>query len=142
MNHDKELPFLEHISELRKRSIVSITVLVLSWIAAFFLYDGYTAVLLQPYYEADLAIKTDEILEAFSTRLKLSLYMGIIFSLPVHIYNCVAFVAPALKASERRLCLWPLIREFALDRQWRVYGLFSGHATCDSVPGRYGLVTR
>ncbi|HWI05454.1 MAG TPA: twin-arginine translocase subunit TatC, partial [Acidimicrobiales bacterium] len=66
------MPLVEHLSELRRRLIISVVALVVGAIAGFIIYDSILSILLRPYTE--VTGKTEFVffdpLEAFATRLK------------------------------------------------------------------------
>jgi sec-independent protein translocase protein TatC len=105
-----EMPFLAHVAELRRRLLVSLLALVAGFAVAYATYNWYFPLLVRPLGEL-AALK---LLQLFLLKLKVSLYGGIVLTLPIHVFNVVAFVRPALKPRERRLLGWALGATFAL----------------------------
>lgn len=102
---DAEMSMLEHLRELRHRLILSLVALGLGFVIAYFFYDRYIEFLIRPFHAP---LYTTRIEQAFLIRLRISFYAGILFSLPVHAYNLIRFILPALKTQERRLLGWLL----------------------------------
>ena len=94
------MPFVEHLRELRRRLMISLWAFALGAILGYVLYHGYMAWLLRPFNEP---LYVTELTSAFMMRLRISFYAGFILSLPVHLYNIVAFIVPALSPRERRI---------------------------------------
>ncbi len=120
MGHDKEMPFLDHLEELRWRIIWSVLAVAIGTVVGIFLtirFDLMEA-LTAPLFTvvADLATRdatflgalTNERLffqsltEPFFFVLRLGMWFGIILASPVVMYHVWAFLAPALHARERK----------------------------------------
>ncbi len=108
---DIEKPFLAHIAELRYRLISSITALFISFIIGFIFYNNIIDFMIKPFGE-DLYITQIE--HGFSTKIKLSAYIGMIISFPIHIYNIIMFILPAMIQRERRILFFFLIGSLIL----------------------------
>ena len=95
---EKEMTFLEHLEELRRRLIkILAVVLVFSIVAYFFseqMLDYFTRPLPGVYFFAPT--------EAFTVRIKVSLIAGLIASLPIVFYQLWMFVGPGLLKKEIR----------------------------------------
>ncbi len=104
----------EHLAELRTRLLVSIVVVAVASVGAWFLYDSLLHFMLHPYTEFcrhhhskcmlknDGTLFTSGPLEGFTTRLKVSVYAGIALSSPVLFWELGRFITPALHKSEKR----------------------------------------
>lgn len=103
---DKELPFLEHLVELRSRLIRAclsvLVVLVCLLPFARKLYEAIAAPLMARLPEGASMIAID-VASPFLTPFKLSLLVSIMVSTPYILYQLWAFVAPALFKHEKRL---------------------------------------
>jgi len=112
------MPFLDHLDELRSRLIwVGATVLVLS-IGGFFLVTEFDFIGLlkrpiTPLIPDGMLMFTSPT-EPMTVTLKLSFVVGLIFSLPVIVYNAWAFMAPALFDREKKAAIPALIGGFVL----------------------------
>jgi sec-independent protein translocase protein TatC len=94
----KEMTFIEHLEELRRRLIISAAAVLLLSIAGWFfskeLLDWVTRDLPRAYFTS--------VTEAFSVRVKISLWAGFIAALPIVIYQIWQFVVPGLMAREAK----------------------------------------
>ena len=107
-----ELTWLEHLGELRRRVLVSLAALAAGTVLAWFAYDQVLSFMIEPYRHyllhhprADIShgnLITTAPLEGFTTRLKVSGYIGAILAAPVWIWQSWRFVAPGLYRNERR----------------------------------------
>lgn len=126
-----EMPFLEHLEELRSRLIwVGVSVLTLS-VVGFFLvsYFDVIGLLKRPFVAAmeDLTASPDftsvipsgQLLftsptEPMTVTLKLAFVVGFILSLPVIVYHTWAFLSPALFEKEKKLAVPAVVGGFIL----------------------------
>ncbi|MBT8062877.1 MAG: twin-arginine translocase subunit TatC [Xanthomonadales bacterium] len=103
---DRELPFLEHLVELRSRLIKAclsvLVVLVCLLPFARKLYEAVAAPLMARLPEGTSMIAID-VASPFLTPFKLSLLISIMVAIPYILYQVWAFVAPALFKHEKRL---------------------------------------
>jgi len=106
---DDEKPFLAHISELRNRLRSSIIILAISFIIGLILYNEIISFIIAPFGEK---LYITQIEQGFTTKIKISLYLGIIFSFPLHVYNVIMFILPALTSKERHVLLYFLLGSF------------------------------
>ena len=116
---EKFLTFWGHLSELRIRIMISAIGITLGSIAAFLLFKYILALLFRPFesleaYAGDKQLFINTIFEGFLTKLKISILAGIIFSFPVHLYNLVCFIFPALRRREKRIIVAGLAVSFVL----------------------------
>jgi sec-independent protein translocase protein TatC len=101
------MPLVEHLSELRRRLIVSVVALVVGAIVGFIVYDSILSILLRPYTE--VTGKTEFVffdpLEAFATRLKVAAWSGAFLASPVVLWQLWRFITPGLHKSEKRYAI-------------------------------------
>ena len=101
------MPLVEHLSELRRRLIVSVVALVVGAIVGFIVYDSILSILLRPYTE--VTGKTEFVffdpLEAFATRLKVAAWSGAFLASPVVLWQPWRFITPGLHKSEKRYAI-------------------------------------
>ncbi len=98
---------VDHLDELRTRIIVSACVLVVAVGLCFWQNDLLLAVANAP-LPGDREPITLGVTEPFFTTMKLSLYAGILLSLPILLYQAYSFILPAFKPGERKVVL-PLL---------------------------------
>jgi sec-independent protein translocase protein TatC len=118
-NHPREMSFLEHIRELRKRLIVSIIAWIVCSIISYLFFDIIISVLYKPFETIhssfnDSNLYVTSLFEGFLIRFKISLISGIIVSLPVHLYNSIKFIFPGLKKKEKKVIVISLLSSFLL----------------------------
>ena len=101
---DQQMTLVEHLDELRNRIIVSVAVLAVACGLCFWQNHLLIHIANQPLPGGVKPI-TLGVTEPFMTTLKLSIYAGILISLPVLLYQGYAFLLPALKPTERRVVL-------------------------------------
>lgn len=101
-----EMPFLDHLEELRWRILWSLLAIVIFTIIGFLLVTHFDVlgILVRPVrpFLAGGRLKYLSPTEPFFITLKLSLLVGILLASPVVIYQIWAFLAPALHPSEKK----------------------------------------
>jgi sec-independent protein translocase protein TatC len=100
---DNPLPFLDHLSELRRRLFVTLGAVVVGAAVAYAFIDRVVVYLTAPASGIPfLALSPPEL---FLTYVRISCVLGLAIALPVAIYQMWAFVRPALTRAERRFFL-------------------------------------
>jgi sec-independent protein translocase protein TatC len=112
-----EMPFLDHLEELRIRLMWCSGALLLGVIAAFVMVNKYglIAVLqqpIQPYIEGNLVITHPA--DSFKIAMLVSFAFGFVLALPVILYHLWAFLSPALYQHEKKVVIPVLIGASAL----------------------------
>lgn len=107
---DKEMSFLEHLEELRRRIIYSFIYIILFSSAVFPFSNRVIVYIARPV--KNLYFFSPQ--EAIFVRLKISLALGIVLSLPFLIHQVYLFVRPALNDRERKYANIFLISSFLL----------------------------
>jgi len=101
-----EMPFLEHLEELRWRIIWSLVAVLVGGVVGFVLVRRFDVLglLIRPLepYLAGGRLKYLGLTDPFLLTLKLALVVGLLLASPVVIYQIWAFVAPALLPHEKR----------------------------------------
>jgi sec-independent protein translocase protein TatC len=103
-----EMPFLDHLEELRWRILWSLLAIAVGALAGFLLvhYAGISEVLYRP-YEAQFGEEQKLInlkpTDAFFITIKLGLLAGVILVFPIIVYQVWSFLSPALKKREKRV---------------------------------------
>jgi sec-independent protein translocase protein TatC len=105
----------EHLIELRRRLIICLVAVVVGTIVAFFLYNYVLHFITTPYRDflahhssQDIShgnLVTTGPLEGFSTRLKVSGYLGLFFASPVVLWEVWRFITPGLHKNEKRYAI-------------------------------------
>jgi len=99
-----EMPFLDHLEELRWRIIKSLIAVVIFTIISFAFSDQILDFLLltTKNLKHQLQLQVLKVQTVFIIKLELALIAGIMLSLPVIFYQIWAFVAPGLLENERK----------------------------------------
>ncbi len=106
LSADGSMSLLEHLYELRNRLFKAALAIVIAMIIGYLVSDPVLHFLNAPYcgrYGADKCRFTAQSpIDPFVLKLKVSLYIGIIISCPVWLYQLWAFIAPGLHRREKR----------------------------------------
>jgi len=97
-----------HLEELRQRLIVSFIAIFISAALSYTFAEQIARFFMTPLFLASPALVKlvyTNLTEAFITYLKLSLLMGIIFSIPVLLYEMWMYIAPGLHQNEKKTVL-------------------------------------
>ena len=98
----------EHLVELRKRIVIAAIAVAVGaiggWLLSGFVWDALRApIYLIAHAEYRHAqINYPDITSAFDLKLKIAIYVGLILSSPVWLYQIFAFLAPGLTRNEKR----------------------------------------
>src|SRR3954468_5229061 len=108
---DVRMSLGEHLAELRRRLIISVLAVIVGTIVAFVFHHAILHILTRPYCNLPAsyrfqpgrcALVVTGVLDAFTVTLKLSLYVGLVLSSPVWLWQIWKFVTPGLHQNERR----------------------------------------
>jgi sec-independent protein translocase protein TatC len=130
-NPQGEMSFIDHLRELRKRIIVSMIAVLCAAVVSYIFFDYIVAFLFEPFRGIEALSTREDILfintifEGFLVRIKVAILAGIVFSLPVHVFNVIKFVLPGLTAKEKKIILTSLIVSFCLIVFSFYYGYFN-----------------
>lgn len=103
--NEKEMPFLDHLEELRWRLLKSIISVFVMMVICFYFSDYILEGLLYPGKNIDppVPLQVLKVQTVFIIKLEIALFAGIILSLPVIFYQLWQFLAPGLLQNERKL---------------------------------------
>lgn len=105
------MTLIEHIRELRSRLFKSVLAVLILMVAALFVAERVLKFVTEPYCDYTLANKPadtpcefaqTQMLESFTVTLQVALYIGLLASAPIWLYQLWAFIAPGLHRRERR----------------------------------------
>lgn len=102
------MSFLDHLDELRKRLITSVSAVFIGFVAAFPFYEPITAFVMVPLnatLEDGQGFIYTEPTEAFFLYIKVSALVGLLAALPVVLTQFWLFVAPGLYAHEKKFAI-------------------------------------
>jgi sec-independent protein translocase protein TatC len=107
-----KMTLFEHLAELRKRLVICILAVAIGTVVAWFFYDHIVRFMTHPYHSFVLHHPSKDItrgnlvtagpLEGFTTRLKVSVYGGIVLASPVLFWQLWRFITPGLYKNEKR----------------------------------------
>ena len=97
-----------HLVELRNRLLVSFGSIFLFAVLAYFFAEHIARFFMAPLFSSQPEVTKlvyTNLTEAFITYLKLSLLIGIFFSIPILIYQLWMFIAPGLHGNEKKVVM-------------------------------------
>lgn len=102
----------EHFREFRRRLFVAAAAVLVGAIVAGIFYDDVFEFLADPFYEYaranpqnDISLNFGEATSALSNLISLSIFVGVVASSPVWLWQAWRFVVPGLTRKEKRLSL-------------------------------------
>lgn len=104
----KEMPLMGHLSELRKRVFYSAIAVVVCCIGTFIANKYVFDVLMYPLRNTRYGsrnLTAFGVTEAFMATLKITIYAGLLISLPILLWQFWAFILPALYDREKKAIL-------------------------------------
>jgi sec-independent protein translocase protein TatC len=107
----KTLTIIEHLVELRNRAIICMIALIIGILVSIYpLTKWFIGFLVEPAKDEYPGFKLNQftLLEYWSTYFRVSLLLGIAISMPILMYQFLAFVGPGLTKQERRW-LFPIV---------------------------------
>ena len=109
-----------HLRELRNRLIWSAGFVLLGTISGWFLFDPVFKFLQQPLIDVSqrrgvqAVVNFGTVVSAFDLRIQVSIFLGIILTSPIWLYNLWAFITPGLQNKERKYTLGFLLSAIPL----------------------------
>lgn len=110
-NKERRMSLGSHLRELRKRLSWSAGFIVAGTVAGWFLFDPVFKILQQPLLDVTQArgieaiVNFGTVVSAFDLRIQVSIFLGLVMTAPVWLWNLWAFVAPGLKKREKRFAI-------------------------------------
>lgn len=96
----------QHLVELRKRLFRAALAIFVAGVIGFFLSSFVLDILRQPISEIarsrNASLNFDSLSGAFDLRMQIAIYLGILISSPVWLYQIFAYITPALTLKEKR----------------------------------------
>lgn len=113
-----EMPFLDHLEELRWKILWSLTAIIVGSMIGFYLVTNFDilGLLKQPIapYLPDGQLYFTHPIDPFLITLKLAVLVGVVLAAPVVFWQIWTFLSPALYDSEKRRIVPALLAGFAL----------------------------
>jgi sec-independent protein translocase protein TatC len=95
------MTFWEHVEELRKRLFIALMALGAATAASFAFAERVIVLLAEPAGSVK-ALQSIEVTENVAVFMRVSLLCGVAISLPIILYELLAFILPGLKRNEKR----------------------------------------
>jgi sec-independent protein translocase protein TatC len=118
------MTLFEHLAELRRRVVISALAVLVGGTVVYIFYNPVFNFLVHPYHSYLVHHPSKNIsngqlvatgpLEAFLTRLKISLYGGLVLASPVVLWELWRFITPGLHKHEKRYALPFVVAAVAL----------------------------
>ena len=99
------MPLVEHLRELRNRFLISMGAIVVAAIAAWTWYEPILNNLTEPLRQKNGEVNYAAITDPIAVQIQVSLFIALIVSSPVWIYQLWAFIVPGLKKNEKLTAL-------------------------------------
>jgi sec-independent protein translocase protein TatC len=106
------MSFLDHLDELRRRLITSVSAIFIAFVAAYFFHEEITAFIMVPLFEIlpevegrERGFSIIDPTEGFFLSIKVAALVGLILAMPVVLTQFWLFVAPGLYAHEKRFAI-------------------------------------
>jgi sec-independent protein translocase protein TatC len=131
------MPLVDHLTELRRRLIISLVALAVGAVIGFVIYDWILGLLIRPY--TDITGKTEFVffdpLEAFATRLKVAAWSGAFMASPVVLWQLWRFITPGLHKNEKRFAIPFIVSSILLFLLGAVVAMFTFHSALRFLVG-------
>lgn len=107
------MTLMSHLGELRNRLIICVLVVTVFGTVAFFFWDQILDIAVEPYCDAqhqrDVASSCQLVIpslpQLLTTRMSVSMYLGIFFASPVILWHLWRFITPGLNPNEKRYAI-------------------------------------
>lgn len=106
-----QMNYWDHLLELRKRIIYILLFFVVAAVLCYFIFNFFINIIIKVLGEE---LYASHITEGFSTRLMISIWLGVFFAFPFTVFQVTIFIFPALKFKEKLFYLIGLISSLIL----------------------------
>ncbi len=109
------MPLRAHLRELRRRVIVVTIAILLGGIGGWFLFEPVMTHLIINPVEAQapathpITFQYNQVADAFTIRVKVAAWLGIIFASPIWLFQIWGFITPGLTRKERRYSIFFIV---------------------------------
>ncbi|MGD0612936.1 MAG: twin-arginine translocase subunit TatC [Anaerolineales bacterium] len=119
---EKEMTFVDHLEELRRRILISALAILIVTAVALIFSNNILSVLLAP--SGGLRLKAFGLMDGFMIKFRIAFYIGIAAAFPIWGYQLYRFIVPGLLDRERRALLPGLAASSFLFALGVVFGYF------------------
>ena len=117
-------PFFDHLEELRSRIIKCFITVIFFSILGYIYSNSIISFLIKPVQELDVTFQVLKITSIFLVKIGLAIICGILFSLPVILYQFLVFLLPAF---ENKVTTNKILRYVLLNLIFFILGLAFGY---------------
>lgn len=110
-NPEARMALLDHLKELRNRLFKAAIGVIVGTVVGFIVYQPLLEALIKPIKDLNekegraATLNFDGVASSFDLMVQVSVFLGVILSSPIWIYQLWAFIVPGLHKKERRLAL-------------------------------------
>lgn len=110
-NPEARMALLDHLKELKNRLFKAAIGVILGTVVGFIVYQPLLEALIKPIKDLNekegraATLNFDGVASSFDLMVQVSVFLGVLLSSPVWIYQLWAFIVPGLHKKERRLAL-------------------------------------
>jgi sec-independent protein translocase protein TatC len=105
-NSDGRMSLGQHLIELRNRAMIAaagvVAAAIIGWFLQPYVWDALSQPIHQVAHDRNATLNYNTLTGAFDLRMQLSLYLGVVISSPVWLYEIFAFLTPGLTGKEKR----------------------------------------
>lgn len=102
----QDMSLYDHLEELRKVLLISITALVVASVVVYALFlDNLMSLITTPITNLGFQPVIIGVTEGFFVRLKIAVFGGLVFATPIIVWQVLRFVFPALYENEKRAAI-------------------------------------
>lgn len=98
---DVPMTVVDHLDEFRSRLLISLIVIIVLTIGAFFVSEYILTFLMKPFLATGQKLNIFKLAGGFIIRLKVSVAVALIVGVPVFIYQIWRFILPAISVTDR-----------------------------------------
>ncbi|MDD4802383.1 MAG: twin-arginine translocase subunit TatC [Syntrophomonas sp.] len=102
LSADEKQTILEHLEELRKSIIISLTAVLIAAVACFSFNEQLLSIVTQPLRSIDQILIVTAVTEAFFVKLHISIWAGFVIAFPIVAWSVWRFIKPALYPHEKK----------------------------------------
>lgn len=102
MTAEEKQTFIQHMEELRRAIIISVTAIITGACVSFYYNEAILAIIVSPLTALQQTLIVTGVTEAFFVKLKLSLYAGFVLAFPIVVWALWRFIKPGLYPHERK----------------------------------------
>lgn len=104
---DRKMTFTEHLVELRMRLVKGLIAIAAFSVVGYIFRGTILEIIKKPLGET-VPLHAFDLFEQFFASLRIAVYTGLFFGLPILVYQILMFCLPALRPNEKRVILFGL----------------------------------